>query len=349
MVKKLLAIILAFTFAASLVSCSKDVSTSGDDISPTGSVTSSQAEEPSPAVTPASREAFVFPDTQKRPVAVMIDNEGTRSLPQGGMNQAQVIYEILVEGGETRLMPVFWGTEPEKIGPVRSSRHYFLDYVLEHDAIYVHYGWSPQAKSDISKLKINNINGVSSGGSIFWDLTNDKNNWQDSYTSMEKIYGYVSKVKYRTESEIEAVFKYYSDFKALSSGEPAKKVSIRYSSSYTCGFEYDEDKKVYLRYRKGKPQMERNTGEQLEAVNIIIQFNTTYGIKGDDKGRQEVVTTGSGNGYFITGGSVVKINWTKKSRSAPTVYTYENGESIKLNPGPTWVQVVPTSGKVTFE
>ncbi|MDO8685665.1 MAG: DUF3048 domain-containing protein, partial [Clostridiales bacterium] len=158
---------------------------------------------------------FTFPVQGVRPFAVMIDNEGTRSLPQGGLYMAQVIYEVIVEGGETRLMPVFWNPAdsgaaaiPALIGPVRSSRHYFLDYIMELDAIYIHFGWSPMAKSDISKYKINNANGVANGGEIFWDLTKDKGNWQDSYTSMEKILWYVGKVKYRTTTNKQAVFNY---------------------------------------------------------------------------------------------------------------------------------------------
>jgi len=79
-------------------------------------------------------------------------------------------------------MPVFWGQKTELIGPVRSARHYFLDYALEHDAIYVHIGWSPMAMADIPKLGVNNINGAYG---VFWDITNDKSNWQDTYTSME--------------------------------------------------------------------------------------------------------------------------------------------------------------------
>jgi hypothetical protein len=279
----------------------------------------------------------------------MIDNEGTRSLPQGGLDKAQVIYEIMVEGGETRLMPVFWGTAPSSIGPVRSSRHYFLDYSMENDAIYVHFGWSPQAKSDISKLKINNINGVSNGGEIFWDLTKDRGNWQDSYTSGANIDKFVAKVKYRTKTEKEPVFSYNSTFADISTGDKAENIKIRYSSSYTCSYEYDGSSKSYLRFRKGAPQIERSTGSQLKAENIIVQFNSTTDIAGDDKGRQEVKTTGSGKGYLITGGKSIKIKWSKEKRASATKYTDEAGNAIKLNPGATWVQVVPLTAKVTIE
>ena len=116
------------------------------------------AATPEPAATepsPTTEGAFILPQEGIRPIAVMIDNEGTRSLPQGGLDKAQIVYEVIVEGGLTRLMPVFWGTNPEMIGPVRSARDYFLDYIMEYDAIYVHVGGSPQAGMDIKKLKIN--------------------------------------------------------------------------------------------------------------------------------------------------------------------------------------------------
>lgn len=292
---------------------------------------------------------FTLPVPGIRPYAVMIDNEGTRSLPQGGLNLAQVIYEIIVEGGETRLMPVFWGTNPTMIGSVRSSRHYFLDYAMENDAIYVHYGWSPMAKNDIRKYGINNINGVSNGGEIFWDLTKDRRNWQDSYTSTAKISAYVKKVKYRTTTDKQPVFSYNSSVVEPAGGKAVNKITIRYSSTYTCGFQYDSNSGRYLRFRKGKPQMERVTGKQLTAENILIQFAQNHTIKGDKSGRQEVKTVGSGKGYYITQGKIIGIKWSKSSRSAATKYMDEKGSAITLNPGPTWVQIVPASGKVTTE
>ena len=111
------------------------------------------------------KEVQIFKGTD-RPIALMIDiHKG--ALPQGGLYDAYMVYEIIVEGGESRLMALFKGKDLEKIGPVRSSRHYFLDYALENDAIYVHFGWSPQAEYDISNLKVNNINGISESPKSF--------------------------------------------------------------------------------------------------------------------------------------------------------------------------------------
>ncbi len=354
MLKKLALIILILILPLLLLSCSGKDDSSEQEASTVENTTTVPV-VPSPMETtveqtaPDPAEGFVKPAAGIRPIAVMIDNEGTRSLPQGGLDKAQVIYEVIVEGGETRLMPIFWNVAPEMIGPVRSSRDYFLDYTMEHDAIYVHFGWSPKAQRDIPKLKINNINGVSNGGEIFWDLTKDRGNWQDSYTSMQKIMDYVKKVKYRTETDKKPVFSYNDADVELSGGQSAVKLSLRYSASYTCGYEYDPAAKAYNRIRKGSPQMERVTGKQLKARNIIIQYTHNNAINGDDKDRQELDTIGSGNGYFITCGKAVKIKWSKEARSAQTKYTDESGKEITLNPGQTWIQVLPLTGKVTIE
>ena len=96
-------------------------------------------------------------NSNERPIAIMIDNNvGNNN--HIGLQESYLNYEIIVEGGLTRIMAIFKDKNVSTIGPVRSSRHYFLDYALENDAIYTHYGWSTYAQSDISALKINNIN-----------------------------------------------------------------------------------------------------------------------------------------------------------------------------------------------
>lgn len=356
MPRKLFLLVLTISMSFLILSCGAQekpaiVDASTVENSPAASVTPSSSEATPAEATPEPDpvQSFIKPVPGSRPIAVMIDNEGTRSLPQGGLDKAQVIYEVIVEGGETRLMPLFWDVDVKMIGPVRSSRDYFLDYTMEHDAIYVHFGWSPKAQRDIPKLKINNINGVSNGGEIFWDLTTNKGNWQDSYTSMQKILDYMKKVKYRTETDKKPVFSYNQTGMEPAAGQTAVKISLRYSSSYTCGYEYDQAAKAYNRIRKGKPQMERVSGKQLQATNIIIQYTHNNMIKGDNKDRQELDTTGSGKGYFITSGKAVKIKWSKETRSAQTKYTDESGTELMLNPGQTWVQVLPLTGKVTIE
>ena len=80
-------------------------------------------------------------NSKSRPIAVSINNNHA-AWPQAGLQDAYLSYELIAEGGITRILAFFKDTNTEKIGSVRSARHYFLDYVLENDAIFVHYGLS---------------------------------------------------------------------------------------------------------------------------------------------------------------------------------------------------------------
>ncbi len=103
--------------------------------------------------------------TVKRPVAVMIDNH-YKARPQSGLSEAEIVYEILAEGRITRYMAVFQLNEPEKLGPVRSARSYYIDKALEYDPLYVHVGGSPQAFDDVVRLQMADMDGLASGA--FW-------------------------------------------------------------------------------------------------------------------------------------------------------------------------------------
>jgi len=161
------------------------------------------AATPAPTVDPVALtiETFFkdYVDTNQRPIGVMVDNDDDNARPHAGLNEAYLIYEMVVEGGATRFL-AFFRDNVEKIGPVRSSRHYFLDYVMENDAIYTHYGWSPQAIKDISAFGIDKINGVLGGdGNAFWREEKYKGDWHSAYTSMQNIKDMATKKGFDTE------------------------------------------------------------------------------------------------------------------------------------------------------
>ena len=164
------------------------------------------SEEEALVVTQKEPKIFAGND---RPIAVMIDNH-SGAWPQAGLNKAYLVYEIIVEGGETRLMALFKGQDLDKIGPVRSSRHYFLDYALENDAIYVHHGWSPQAKNDIASLGVDNINGISESSSDFWRVK-DKSAPHNLFTSTDSILKIAERKGYATTSEQKSVLNYVAN------------------------------------------------------------------------------------------------------------------------------------------
>lgn len=289
----------------------------------------------------------IYKGTQ-RPIAVMIDNN-VNAWPQSGLNDAYLVYEIIVEGGETRLMACFKEANLEKIGPIRSSRHYFLDYAMENNAIYVHYGWSPQAQSDISTYKINNINGVQESSKSFWRVK-DKSAPHNAVTSTEKILELAEKKGYALESNTPSVLNYVVDEIELTEGTIANTIVIPYATSKNVKYIYNPETKMYTRYSKGKLQTDWITKEEITTKNIIITKAKNYTLKdSENKGRQGLENIGTLDGYYITNGKAIPITATKTSRTSQTVYKDLTGQEIEVNDGRTFIQICPLDSEITFE
>ncbi len=281
-----------------------------------------------------------------RSVAVMIDNE-KGAWPQSGLNSAYMIYELIIEGGATRFEALFKKDNlPEKLGPVRSSRHYFLDYAMEHDAIYVHFGWSPLAQSDIPKLKINNINGIYD--TFFWREP-PKTSYHNAFTSAERLNKYIKTKGYRDEQKQDCIIEYNQKDTDLENGTNANKIKIKYSNMHNTSYVYDSDSKTYLRSMRGEEHKDRFTGERFYAKNILIyEVRDELLPDTEDKGRRELYNIGSGEGYYITNGKCIPMKWEKKTRAGRTVYKDLEGNELKFNDGITWVQIVPKYGEITI-
>lgn len=280
-------------------------------------------------------------NSNSRPIAVSINNNHA-AWPQAGLQDAYLSYELIAEGGITRILAFFKDTNTEKIGSVRSARHYFLDYVLENDAIFVHYGHSPQALSDIKSLGINNINGMYDASAFYRDKTLKRASEHTAFTTMEKIKKAIKSKGYRTETDKGTLLKYSAVNKDYSKDETSKvanNVSITYSDYQTTSYVYDKENKVYKMYMSKEEHNDLVTKKQYTVKNII-----TYQVENssiDKKGRQNLYNTGKGEGYFISNGIATKIKWSKVSRSAKTKYTLMDGTELVVNDGNTWIHIQP--------
>lgn len=291
-------------------------------------------------------------ESNTRPIAVMINNHKTAQPYQTGLNDAYLVYEIVVEGGITRMMAVFKDQDTATIGTVRSSRHYFLDYAQENDAIYTHFGWSEKAQQDIKDLNIDNVNGLVDSG--FWRDQELRNNGvpleHTAYTNIENILEVADKRGYETTSTKDTLLNYSVDEIDLSTMEGAIKadnVFIEYSSYQKNTFKYDSVNKVYNKYSGDTLRKDYVTGEVFKAKNIITYQVNNYDM--DSYGRQEIENIGSGEGYFISNGYAVPIIWEKKSPSSQTVYKFLDGKEITVNDGITYIQIQPKNKTLEIE
>lgn len=312
--------------------------------------------EEQPAPEPEKQVQIYHGD--QRPIACMIDNHKD-AWPQFSINSAYAVYEIIVEGGETRLMACFQNVDIN-VGPMRSSRHYFLDYALENDAIYAHIGWSPQAQKDIPALGVNNVNGLyfDTGraykeGDVFWRISGKYVAPHNSISNTAAIRSAAAANGYRTTTSQNSVLHYVTDEVLLDEKTdvvPAADVIIPFSTLQKVEFKYDETTGRYTRYARGIVQTDATTGENITTKNIIITYAENYTLSdGQNKGRQGLRNIGTQKGYYITNGKAIPITCTKNSRAEKTVYKDSAGNEIDVNDGNTFIEICPLNAAVTLQ
>jgi hypothetical protein len=270
------------------------------------------------------------------------------------VSKADIIYEVPVEGGITRMMAVYQDISGVGvIGSVRSARHYFLDLAQGHDAVYIHAGGSPQAYSAISSRKIDNADGVNGGRhQIFYRDSKRQRTMGYEHslvTSDELIAQYMPTYGFRLEHSEDFEPPYtFDDEDKLPGGQAAETFSVKFSGSKTTSFSYDGGEDAYLVSQHGKPYADGVDGVRVAAANVLVLETSMAVIAGDSAGRLNVDLTGKGAGYYMRDGEMVRITWEKKNASSPFVYTREDGAALTLRRGKTYICVTPT-GSVNLD
>ncbi|WP_242620497.1 DUF3048 domain-containing protein [Senegalia massiliensis] len=278
----------------------------------------------------------------ERPIAIMFDNQKDARW-QAGLSEAEIVYEFLVEGNITRYMGIFLMNSPDVIGPVRSARPYYLQALLEYDAIYVHCGGSPEAKEQIISFGIDEADCMSAPGYVFYRNNElGKKSPHNLYTNMEDIRKYEKEKGFNTEPNYEPFL--FNENSQDIEGEVANTLKINYSKHNTTSYKYDEEIGKYIRYKDGEIHIDENDSSNLTATNIIIQEANTKVI--DNQGRLHISTIGEGKGKYFTKGKYININWEKEDQYSKTKYFDEAGNRIKLNPGITWIQVTRVNPEI---
>ncbi len=270
--------------------------------------------------------------TYQRPIAVMIENSPA-ARPQDGLAAAELVFEIPAEGGITRFMALYQHTIPERIGPIRSARDYFIRRALEFDGIYVHCGQSPQAEKMFRAGKVDHLNEMGLG-KFFWRIK-DRRAPHNLYSSMEKLCSAASYKGYGKDCDFESY-----DFSSVSmqGGIPEEAIRITYPNRYYVSYDYHAEDDEYTRIMNGKLHADKTTGQQIKPKNIVVQYVSMAVI--DSEGRLKVDMVGKGKGILFQGGKQYTITWVKQSESGLTRYYQETGEPVTLMPGKTWIHVV---------
>lgn len=294
--------------------------------------------------------AHVFPLTgietneeiDHRPIAVMINN-APEARPQSGLNEADLVYEVLAEGGNiTRFVAIFHSEQPKNIGPVRSARGYHIDLSNGYDALFVAHGWSPEAQVMLQQeKKADYLQGLFHDGTYF-KRSKDRVAPHNSYITYENAREGLAASGYELEREIEPLSFYTDEEIAELTGTKAESVSIQYSN-YNVSYYYDPEEKVYFRSSAGTQTVDYDTGEPLKVNNVfVVEMNHQVV---DNEGRLKIDLTSGGDGILLQNGLVHEVHWENiDGRILPVI----DGEVVKFVPGKTWINIVQKMSDVAL-
>ena len=336
MLKKVLALILCLTVFFSLAGCVFSKNPGDVDADSETSVSEDKEEG---LINPLTGIKELTKQNQdNRPVAVMVNNITQAQAVQTGLNYADIIYETEVEGGVTRLMAVFKNFEDaNQIGSVRSARYPYVDLALGHDAIYVHCGQDPTyCAPHLKDIDDMSVDTNSTGARRI------KNGLASEHTlyifGNEMWPALTSKFKSTSENILWQNFA-KEDEEVTLSGGAADRVEIPFPILKTV-FEYDESTGLYTRYSRGNILKDYVTGESVKVKNIFILLTS---ITDYPDGKHRKIDLTSGNGFYVTNGTVMPIKWQKGDSKSPFKFTGESGAGIKVSAGKSWVCIANRS------
>lgn len=276
----------------------------------------------------------------KQPVtAVMIENSPD-SRPQSGLKDSGVVYEAVAEGGITRFIALYQQEKPGLIGPVRSLRIYYLDWAAPYQASIAHVGGSYNALQEVKSHR--DIDQSFNAGS-YWRV-NDRYAPHNMYTNFEKL-DELNQAKGYTESN----FKSFGRVDEKPSTEPdATSITVNFSSpTFNTSYSYDKESNSYARSLAGAPHNDRESGQISPKVVVVIKVATQS--RGGSDGYEDIVTSGSGQGYVFQNGVVKEVIWKKVDRDSPLELVDEDEKPVNLVRGQTWVAAITGRGGVSWQ
>lgn len=308
---------------------------------------------------------------EHRPLGAMIENHA-ESRPQSGLSRADIVYEAVAEGGITRLLAVFYcgaSAQDIMIGPVRSARTYYLDWISEYGEfpLYAHVGGAnvPGKANALGQIASygwlsgsNDLNQFSIGFPTFWRdyerLDHPVATEHTMYSTTDRLWE-VAQKRGITNVDRDGN-KWDKDFTSWkfkdeedSRGE-VDKIEITFwggHEEYNVTWEYDREANLYKRVNGGNSHKDLNSDEQLIAKNVVVQFARERGPI-DELKHLLYDTTGTGRALIFQDGKVTKGTWEKGDREDRTKFLDNGGKEVEFNKGEIWIEVVPAGKEVVY-
>lgn len=296
-----------------------------------------------------------------RPMAIMIENT-PNARPQSGLISADVVFEVVDEGGITRFVSIFSSHKPNLVGPIRSARPYYAEIAAGFDPIYVFWGTHPSFYIVIQNLGLDYLSplGDTSGASSITGNFVDPGSGEgkdairdtsrvaphNAYVRVPRMYEIAQNLGYPIEGG-QSPFHFKNEASEGNRGDISNITVDISSASYKVNFQYDKQTNTYLRFCGGAPSMDRETGKQITVNNVIVLF-TDIRNSGNKEGHMIVRTTQGGDALYFMDGKVIEGTWNRTSALEPFEFKDKTGNTVLTNIGQTWVIMTENIGKVDY-
>jgi len=273
-----------------------------------------------------------------RPIAIMINNFAA-ARPQSGLTNADVIWEVLAEGGITRLIGIFQSTEAleDTIGPIRSIRPYLIEIGETYGGVLVHAGASTDGYAILQKQKKPYLDEISNAGSYYW-RSSDRKAPHNLYSNLSKLREGAEKKGYKTDVTVPTYT--FNELGATAAGEQATSIDIHFTlKNYKVSYAYDTTTDLYKRSINDEPHIDKNNDEQLSAKNLVV-IGTKHKTL-DNEGRLAVDLTSGGIALLFQKGKVVEAEWVRGNDNM--IRIMKDGKELPFLPGKTIFHIVPST------
>ncbi len=299
--------------------------------------------EVKPTTVPSPLTGVLIPADQKEaPVTgIMIENS-LDARPQAGLKDAGVVFEAIAEGGITRFLALYQEAKPDYVGPIRSARPYYIDWLLPFDASYAHVGGSPDAISKITSSGVKDIDQFYNGGA--YRRVNDREAPHNVFTSLSSLIA-LEKAKGYTKSTFTGFTR-----KAEAASKTPTATAIDFTISgpaFSVHYDYDAASNSYKRSEGGLPHTDEKTGAQINP-KVVVAMVVNQSLDAD--GLHTIYDTiGTGTVYVFQDGIFTIGTWTKNDSKSQFAFIDEIGKPLNLNPGQTWISVVGLTGDISYK
>jgi hypothetical protein len=287
----------------------------------------------------------VDPSVNDRPVTgVMVENSEL-ARPQSGIDQADVIFEAVAEGGITRFLLLFQDGQPDYLGPVRSVRPYYIAWAMGFDAAIAHAGGSPEALATMRNLNVKDLDQFYNGG--YYTRISSRYAPHNLYTSMGQLRDIETNKGYGKGQYTPLLRRAETPSKTPTARSIDMVIS---SSTFNVHYDYDATTNSYKRSQDGAPHNITDKAGNLKQLQpkVVVALVMTQGIEADDLHTSYGVL-GSGAGYIFQDGNVLAVTWKKASNTDQFTFTDAAGHPAALDAGQTWFTVVNNTNKVSFK